>query len=314
MTPVSLVVLCGPTGAGKTAAALALARAYKVGIINFDSRQVYRDFPILTAQPTPSEQACCPHRLYGFLDTGEKMTAGAFSELCRQAIDEFRSPGLLPVLVGGTGLYVRGLLDGLAPVPPVPEAISREVACEMERSGPAALHERLRGLDPEYAAVIHPNDRQRICRALEVCLATGKSFSWWHARPTPESPYRALRLGLTLPRERLTRRLAARIDQMLEQGALEEARLARQRCPQREAPGWSGIGCGELYDLLDGRLSLAEAKELWLRRTCQYAKRQMTWFAKDQDIAWYEADSPDIADRVLQRVRCFLESGPGRAD
>lgn len=175
-----IVCLLGPTGTGKTGAAIAISRVMPASVINFDSRQVYRDFPIITAQPDADEQAACPHHLYGFLPTEEKMTAARFVDLAIEKIEEVRAEGRLPLLVGGTGLYLRSLLSGIAPIPEIPQSIRGQVLDRIEMEGPQALHAELEQIDPVYAAKIHPNDTQRNARAAEVYLATGKTMTWWH--------------------------------------------------------------------------------------------------------------------------------------
>lgn len=285
-------VLCilGPTGAGKTEAAVVLAQSLGGGVINFDSRQVYRGVPIVTAQPAEEEQGGVPHLLYGFLDPCESMSAGAFIAMAEEAMAGLRPQGLLPILVGGTGLYLDSLLHGLAEIPTVPSEVREAVQTECDRLGAARLHARLAEVDPAYAARIHPNDRQRITRALEVHAATGRTFSEWHRLQQSRSAsprYDALKIGVALEMAELEPRLSLRIEGMLAAGALEEMRLAYARCPDERAPGFTGIGCRELLDFILGRTGLEEAKSSWLKRTRAYAKRQMTWFRADPDIHWF---------------------------
>jgi tRNA dimethylallyltransferase len=304
--PLPLVFLLGATGTGKTDLALALAKAFPAGVINLDSRQVYRDFPIVTAQPTAEEQSQCPHRLYGFLDSREKVAAGVFAERCNEEIRAFAAEGRLSLLVGGAGLYLRALLEGLAPIPRTPPELMAALLRALEKQGLPALRRRLEQLDPEYAAKIHPNDTQRTLRALEVFEHTGKSFSWWHKQPTGAPSYRPLKLGLSMSLEALRPRLGARIERMLEAGALDEIRQAHERCPDRSAPAWSGIGCAELLAWRLGEISLDHAKDLWLKNTRAYAKRQLTWFKCDADILWRPADAPDLAAASVETVGHFL--------
>lgn len=301
--PLRVVCLVGPTGTGKTGAALAVARRLPAAVVNCDSRQVYRDFPIITAQPSPEERAVCPHRLYGFLSTSETLTAAAFAEQARAELAEAASGGRLPLLVGGTGLYLRAVLEGLAPIPAIPEEVRRAVLKRLDEEGPQALHRELRDRDPDYAARIHPNDSQRNARALEVLLATGKTLTWWHARGRQAPAYEPLLLGLGTDLADLTPVLAARVRTMLAAGALEEARAAWERCPAPEAPGWSGIGCAELLAHLQGRLPLEEAIDLWVRNTRAYAKRQFTWFKAVSGLEWL---APGDGEGVLRRVEGWL--------
>lgn len=282
-----LPCIMGPTGAGKTAASFALAELFDLSVVNADSRQVYRDFPIITAQPDKEERARCPHLLYGYLPTREKIGAGAYVRAAEKAMAREVAGGRQPVLVGGTGLYFRALLSGIAPIPPVPEEIAEKWQERCDSEGGPALHALLAQKDPAYAAKIHPNDRQRVTRALEVLEATGRPFSWWHERTPPASPYRSCKIGIAMPLSELEAPLARRIDAMLRTGALEEARAALDICSDPAAPGWSGIGCAEVYRHLAGELSLEECRALWLKNTRAYAKRQLTWFRADPEIRWF---------------------------
>ena len=295
-----ILCLLGPTGTGKTSAAIAVARRMDASVINFDSRQVYADFPIITAQPSEEERAACPHLLYGFLPTREKMTAARFVELALETIEDVRGQGRLPILVGGTGLYLRSLLRGIAPIPEIPEDIRQGVLDRIRKEGPQKLHAELMQTDPAYAARIHPNDTQRNARAAEVYLATGQNMTWWHenGEHTP-APYDAFKIGMQIGLDELEPHLARRIDEMLSLGGVEEARAAMAECNDPEAPGWTGIGCAELLACLRGEMSLDEARARWVKNTRAYAKRQITWFKKESDIRWFApGESEKIADCV----------------
>ncbi|XPV74858.1 MAG: tRNA (adenosine(37)-N6)-dimethylallyltransferase MiaA [Desulfovibrio sp.] len=295
-----IVCLLGPTGTGKTASIVAIADRLKPVVINFDSRQVYEDFPIITAQPTEEEQAVCPHLLYGFLPSSEKITAARFAEMAQEAIDEVHAAGRLPVLVGGTGLYLRALLEGLAPIPEIPEEIHDAVVMEVEEKGSPVLHEALTEFDPEYAAKIHPNDRQRIARATEVFRATGQSLSDWHSQEHKKAPYDSLKVSIRLDLDALTPRLDGRIEEMIRMGAVNEAKRAWEVTPDPEAPAWSGIGCAELLAYIRSELSLDEARRQWAHNTRQYAKRQITWCKKEKNMLWFEpGEHEKMADAVL---------------
>ncbi|MDP3428411.1 MAG: tRNA (adenosine(37)-N6)-dimethylallyltransferase MiaA, partial [Humidesulfovibrio sp.] len=284
MSTLRAVCILGPTGSGKTGAALALARAFHddrpVSVINYDSRQVYADFPIVTAQPDAKERAVCPHELYGFLPTAQAMTAARFAELARAGILRAREQGRVPVLVGGTGLYLRALEQGLADIPPVPQEVRDWVLARMEREGSAVLHTDLAKADPPTARRLHPNDTQRITRALEVFLGTGRPLSaWFEEQKLGSTGVELCKVGLSYTLRELEPGLKQRIDQMLGLGAVVELRRAWEATPERTAPGYSGIGCAELLGhLLDG-MDLAQTCGLWFRNTRAYAKRQLTWFA-----------------------------------
>lgn len=306
MTRIRVIRLMGATGTGKTEAALALAEAFGGAVVNVDSRQVYAGLAVLTAQPTPEEQARCPHALYGDTPILEPVAAGDFARRARSAVADVATRGFLPLLVGGTGLYFRAIAGGLAPIPPVPAAVRQDVRRQWDRLGPAAMHARLAAVDPDYAQKIAPNDRQRVTRALEVQAATGRPLSQWHREPDPEAPdYDTLTLGLSLPLDELAPRLAARIEAMVRAGALDEVRRALETYPE-DAPGLSGIGGPELIAFLAGRLGLDAAKAVWLANTRAYAKRQMTWFRKEPDIRWF---APGEHQAMLERVLAWLDRG-----
>jgi tRNA dimethylallyltransferase len=298
------VCLVGATGTGKTAAALALAERFSIAVINADSRQVYRDLPIVTAQPSPAEQARCPHRLYGFMELQQSLSAGRFAELAFPELEACQKEGRTPLLVGGTGLYLRALAGGLAPIPEIPGQIREHVLQECADLGPEVLHAKLAVLDPAYAARIHPRDRQRITRALEVCSATGQSFTWWHQQQAAQHVPRLNIVGLRLPRAELHKRLARRIEVMLEMGAVREMEHAWARCQDSGAPGFSGIGCRELLGFLQGEATLEQAREKWLFRTRAYARRQETWFNNLPDVHWLAPEDEEGLAGWMHEVRC----------
>jgi tRNA dimethylallyltransferase len=306
------VCILGPTGSGKTGAALALAQSsvggLPVTVVNYDSRQVYADFPVVTAQPDEQERAACPHRLYGFLPTSEAMTAARFADLARAEIASARDQGRVPVLVGGTGLYLRALEQGLADIPPVPQEVRDWVLGRMGREGSPALHADLAKADPPTAARLHPNDTQRISRALEVFLGTGRPLSAWFAdQKLGQTGVELCKVGLSYTLRELEPGLEKRIRVMLERGAMDEVRRAWEATPERSAPGYSGIGCAELLaHLLDGQ-DLDEACGLWLRNTRAYAKRQLTWFAREEGVRWVRPEG--LLKRLPELVRAW-NSGP----
>jgi tRNA dimethylallyltransferase len=297
-----VVCIAGPTGTGKSAAALRLAAEFAGEVINADSRQVYADFPVITAQPGPEERRLHPHHLYGFLSVTEQINAGQWAGLAAAKIAECAARGSLPLLTGGTGLYIRAITRGMADVPPVDPAVAQRLEEEYRLLGPQALHARLAERDPAYAARTHARNRQRVLRALGVWECTGRTFSWWHGQG--ERPLcRALLLVLRAELGELVPRLERRINAMLEAGALDEARLALARYADPKAPGWSGIGCAELRRHLCGEISLEQARALWLGNTRAYAKRQLTWFRGQEDAVWVEAS--DYAD-MLGKAHGFL--------
>ncbi len=303
VTNQGLVCLLGPTGSGKSSMAIHIARKIAVQVVNFDSRQVYRDFPLITDQPGTEERGVCEHWLYGFLGCDQRLDAAGYSNFADQAISRIKASGFLPLLVGGTGLYLKALLEGLAPMPEIAEHVREEILNKCRAKGSEALHAELMDLDPETALRLHHRDRQRISRALEVYQATGLPLSWWQKMQNDNRPrYQALKIGIWPDMQKLESGLAKRIDRMLEQGALQEVRRAWRKCPNERFPAWSGIGCMELLDYIQGRNSLQEAKQRWLSRTKAYVKRQLTWFKKDKQVKWLESNNHQQAlSLVLER-------------
>lgn len=295
-----VLCLAGPTGAGKTALAIRLATTLGCEIVNADSRQVYADFPIITAQPSAEEQAQASHHLYGFLSTEATIDVQSWMDLALGTIDNILARGRIPLLVGGTGMYFERLLHGIADIPAIDSSLHARLEDMVAREGAPALHALLQERDPVLARRLHPNDRQRIVRGLEVAMGTAHPLSWWqqhaHRAPSCEGPLLVVNTSLA----RLEPGLAARIDKMLAHGALDEAKRALARCQNPKAPGWSGIGCRELFAFLAGSLDLAAARELWLKNTRAYAKRQITWFRGRAEAVWIGADDLDAALRTWE--------------
>ncbi|GAB6162827.1 tRNA (adenosine(37)-N6)-dimethylallyltransferase MiaA [Desulfothermus naphthae] len=299
-------ILCivGATGTGKNEFGLALAKKFGGEIVNFDSRQIYKGFPIITAQPDEQEKKLCRHHLYGFLEPVKKLSAGEFADYADKKIKEISDRGNIPILIGGTGLYLKALLFGLAPIPHIPQNIREQVIREYLRDGALASYEKLKKIDPEYSKKIHPMDKQRITRALEVYRFTKKNLTWYHKNyPKDEPRYNYLKIGIFYPKEELIARLESRINKMLEKGGVEEVAKAWEKNPDVNAPVWTSIGCRELLDYIQGKCSLEEAKYKWLKNTKKYAKRQMTWFKKENDINWYEYKE---LDKAIYEIESFL--------
>jgi tRNA dimethylallyltransferase len=276
-----LLVLAGPTASGKSALGIAIAEKVGGTIINADSMQVYRDLRILTARPSEDEMLRVPHRLYGVLDGAVHGTAAVWVELARQAIAETLAAGRVPILLGGTGMYLRSLFEGLAEIPPIPPEIRSAARARLAEGGAAALHAALAGADPATAAQLKAGDGQRLVRAWEVLQATGRGLADWQAE-TPAGPLPAhpvFRLLLQPPRAALYARIDRRFEAMIAAGALDEARavLARGDIPA-DAPMRKAHGLPELIQYLKGEISLDEAIRIGQLNTRHYAKRQTTWF------------------------------------
>jgi tRNA dimethylallyltransferase len=280
MPPVT-VIIGGPTASGKSALALALARALGGTVINADSMQVYRELPVLTAQPSAADRAAAPHRLYGFLSVTERCSAARWATLARTEIDAARGEGRLPIVVGGTGLYLRALVDGLAPVPDIPADVRQAALQRLGALGKAAFHAELGRRDPLMAARIRPSDPQRMVRAWEVVEATGRSLADWQrqAAESPSGPADRFVTLLLLPeRQQLYAACNARFQAMIRRGALDEARAVAVYAEAPGSPGLRAVGLRELVAYVRGQVSLDAAIAAGQQATRRYAKRQVTWF------------------------------------
>ena len=293
------VLIAGPTASGKSALALTLAEALGGTIINADAMQVYRDLRVLTARPSPAEEARVPHLLYGHVDAAENYSVGRWCVDAGAALSAVERGGRLPILTGGTGLYFKALTRGLAAVPPIPAQIRAAVRARLEREGIAALYAELSERDGATARRLMPGDRARITRALEVVLATGRSLTDWHREGmTPAlDPQLAVKVFLDVDRAELYRRIDARFDAMLKAGALEEVSRLAARGLDPLLPAMKAHGVPALIRHLKGELTLEEAAEIGRADTRHYAKRQFTWFR--HQLPEFEWVSPEAASRRL---------------
>jgi tRNA dimethylallyltransferase len=295
------VLIAGPTASGKSALALALAERHGGVVVNADSMQVYRDLRIITARPTPEEEARAPHRLYGHVDAAENYSVGRWVADAQAALAAIRRAGQLPILIGGTGLYFKALTTGLAAIPPIDPALRARLRERLENEGVEALHAQLLIRDPQAARRVMPRDRSRILRALEVVEATGRTISDWHSEGTPPAidPARALKVFLTPERDDLKRRIERRFDAMLEAGALEEVKALDARDLPGHLPAMKAHGVPWLRRYLRGEIALAVAAEGGKTDTRRYAKRQVTWFRNQMpDWVWVK---PEEGMAALER-------------
>ena len=293
MSEPKIILVAGPTASGKSALALALAEKLGGTIINADSMQVYRDLRIITARPTPEEEAQVPHRLYGHVDAAENFSVGRWCTEAADVLAATRREGHAAIIVGGTGLYFNALTRGLAAVPPIPAQIRNEVRARLASDGVEALHADLARRDPAAAERLMPGDRARITRALEVILATGRSLVLWHEENMPACVDAALaaKVFLMPDRDELLRRIDARFDAMMAAGALDEVRALAARHLDPNLPAMKAHGVPWLIRHLNGEIALAEAVEGGKRDTRQYTKRQATWFRNQlPDFVWVEPE------------------------
>jgi tRNA dimethylallyltransferase len=299
------LLIAGPTASGKSALALALAEKLHGTIINEDSMQVYRDLRIMTARPTPEQEACVPHLLYGEVDAAENYSVGRWYADARAAIARALAAGRMPILVGGTGLYFKVLTHGLAAIPPIPATIREAVRARLETEGPLQLHGELTRLDPASGARIKAQDRPRIARALEVLEATGRALSDWHhvGMPALLDPTEAIKVFLVVAREELYRRIDARFTAMLAAGALAEVRALDARSLDPLLPAMRAHGVPWLRRHLQGEISLEAAVAGGQRDTRQYAKRQHTWFRHQlPDWSWLPVEEALVVIERLTRT------------
>lgn len=301
------ILIAGPTASGKSGLALALAERLGGVVINADSMQVYRELRLLTARPSPEEEARAPHALYGFVPGGEAYSAGRYADDAARAIAEARAAGRVPIVVGGTGLYFKVLLEGLSPVPAADPAVRARWRAEAASRPARELHAILAARDPEMATRLMPTDPQRIVRALEVLDSTGRSLADWQrqaGRPVlQESETRRL---LVLPdRAAHGAAIDARFDAMMAAGALDEVRALAATGLSGELPIMRALGVAALTAHLDGRLSIEDAVAAAKVETRQYAKRQGTWLRRNM-IAWKQISSQD-SQSLSRDTLSFIE-------
>jgi tRNA dimethylallyltransferase len=302
------VLIAGPTAGGKSALALALAERLGGMIVNADSMQVYRELSILTARPTTTDLARAPHALYGFVPASEAYSAGRFVVDAKAALEDARRSGLRPILVGGTGLYFKALLEGLSPIPEVDEDIRRHWRAEAGRKGPEALHAHLANTDPEMASRLGPSDTQRIVRALEVLESSGNSLADWQRMPGVPLIEAAHAKCLVLNPDRavLHQRVDARLDRMVEEGAVAEAKRLGDLQLDESLPAMRAIGVAAMIKASHGTATIAEALGEAKAETRQYVKRQQTWLRRNM-ITWNNINSQEN-EKYIDIIVTFIQS------
>ncbi|HUI58185.1 MAG TPA: tRNA (adenosine(37)-N6)-dimethylallyltransferase MiaA [Bryobacteraceae bacterium] len=303
-----LVAVAGPTGSGKSDLALAIAEQFHGEIVNCDSLQVYRHFDIGTAKLPPDERRGIAHHLIDILDPDELFTAGAYARLARETVAAITTRGRLPILAGGTGFYLRALLDGLFEGPSRDQALRNRLQ-ERESRRPGSLHRLLTRLDSATARKIHPNDVPKVTRALEVCLLMRRPVSQLFGQGRDAlRGYRTLKLGLLPDRDLLYQRLDERCAAMFAGGLVDEVRHILSLGFAAEVKPFESHGYKQALQFIRGELNLREAIFYAQRSTRQYAKRQLTWFRRERDLVWLKgfADTPGIRENAIDRVRTFL--------
>ena len=295
----TLIIIAGPTAVGKTAVAIELARQLKTEIISADSRQFFREMTIGTAKPTVEELGQVGHHFINSHSISESFSVGDFEKQVLALLDDFFRQHDTAILAGGSGLYIKAICEGFDELPPASKQIRDDLNRAFKEQGITCLQEKLRSVDPVYYQQVDLNNPQRLIRALEVALSTGKPFSSYRTAAINKRPFRCLKIGLNLPREILYERINQRVDNMVKEGLIEEA---RSLLPYRHLNALNTVGYSELFNYFAGMTDLNKAIELIKQNTRRFAKRQLTWFRKDAGIKWIMADDPRLIDIILKEL------------
>lgn len=305
-----LVAVVGPTASGKTALSLVLAERFAGEIVNCDSVAIYREFNVGTAKPSLQERARAPHHLLDIADPTDQFTAGEYSRRARQVLDGIKSRAHLPIVVGGTGLYLRALFEGLAPSPERSDELRARLRAIAERKGEPHLHKILSRLDPRSATRIHPNDTPKVIRAVEVCLATRQPMTEiWEQGRDPLTGFRILRIGLDPDRNALYTRINARCARMFEAGLVEETRALYEKYGDAAGP-LTSLGYKQALQFIRGEINHKLAVWAAQQGHRNYAKRQMTWFRREPGVHWFKgfSDAPEIQQPIVEMVESSLSA------
>jgi tRNA dimethylallyltransferase len=299
-----VIIICGPTGIGKTSIAIKIAETVNGEIISADSMQIYRHMDIGTAKPTQEEQGRVRHHMIDIVNPDEHFDAALFSGIAHDKVLNLDARRIVPIVAGGTGLYIKALIHGLFGADPADPDVRMKLKEEADAYGAGFLYKRLAESDPDAAERIHPNDTYRIIRALELVEATGKTISKHHEEHRfADKRYKVLKIGLQMEREALYDRINQRVDVMIEAGLVDEVTHLLERGYSQNLKSMQSIGYRHMVDFIEGRVLLDETIRTLKRDTRRYAKRQMTWFNADPEIVWTE---PDQAEDIILRVKDFL--------
>ena len=292
----TLIVITGPTAVGKTALCLDIAQHFGIPIINADSRQIYKELKIGTASPTSEQLQLVPHYFVGSLSLTDYYSASLFEQQVLEILSrQFRSHDFA-LMAGGSMMYIDAVCDGIDDIPTVDDQTRETLKQRLKEEGLEALVEQLKELDPEYYDIVDRQNPRRVVHGLEICLMTGKTYTSFRKREKKERPFRIVKIGLNRPREELYDRINQRVDQMMQQGLLEEAKALY---PMRQMNALNTVGYKELFDYLDGRWPLEEAVERIKGNTRRYARKQLTWYKKDPQIRWFH---PDEKEQIISYI------------
>ncbi len=296
-----LIVLIGPTGIGKTELSLELALTYDSSIISSDSRQLYKNLPIGTAAATEEQKALVPHHFVGELELDQYFSAARFEEEVICFLEEYYQGKDVALMTGGSMMYVDAVCKGIDDMPSVDEAVRQEVAKRYKEEGLAPLLAQLEQLDPEYYAIVDRMNPKRVMHGVEICLTTGQTFTSFRKNITKERPFKIIKVGLTRDREELYTRINARVDQMIEEGLIDEVKSVLE---YRHLNSLNTVGYKEILNYLDGEWELDFAIEKIKQNTRIYSRKQVTWFKRDQEIRWFHPeDKTAILDYVAQQIK-----------
>ena len=297
-----LIVIVGPTGSGKTDLSIRLAQHFRAPILSTDSRQIYRGLPVGTAQPTAEQLAAVEHHFIASHELTDEVSCGRYEVEALACLERLFAEHDTVVAVGGSGLYIKALCEGMDDLPAVDPALRKLLNERLASEGIDVLAEELRALDPDYYAMVDRKNPARVLRGLEVSLQTGKPFSSFRTGERQKRDFQMVKIGITLPREELYDRINRRVDLMMDEGLEAEARAVY---PHRALNSLRTVGYREMFDYFDGHCTREEAVELIKRNSRRYAKRQMTWFGRDEEVAWF---TPRTFDEIVAHIEWkFIE-------
>jgi tRNA dimethylallyltransferase len=304
-----VLIIIGPTAVGKTGLSLALVKKIKnVEIISADSRQVYKYMNIGTAKPTPEELAGVPHHFIDIINPDEYYSAGRYGREARQKIDRLVDENKIPIVVGGSGLYIRALVDGFFEKQVFDQKIKAQLKDEIKAHGLEALYERLKQIDPISAEKLHPNDKHRIVRALEVYELTGLPLSEFQDQESIKANFDSIFVGLTRDRKHLYQIIETRVDLMLDQGLIEEVIQLKEMGYHSKLNSMQTVGYREVFEYFNQKIDFDEMVRLIKQRSRNYAKRQLTWFRKDKRIKWFDVDQYPDLEKLCDEVKSAAQS------
>ena len=292
----TLIVITGPTAVGKTALCLDIARRFGIPIINADSRQIYKELRIGTASPTGGQLRLVRHYFVGTLALDDYYSASLFEQQVLQQLSQHFMTHDYALMAGGSMMYIDAVCDGIDDIPTIDDDTRAMMKQRLENEGLEALCEELKRLDPEYYAIVDRRNPRRVVHALEICTMTGKTYTSFRRRERRTRPFRIIKIGLNRPREELYERINRRVDEMMSEGLLDEV---RQLYPQRGSNALNTVGYKELFDYLDGRWTLEEAVERIKGNTRRYARKQLTWYKKDEGIKWFH---PHDIEQIIRYI------------